>query len=111
MRRNAAFLTAALSFAALAAGCNSPAPPPPPPVAAPSAQTSAAVPEGPGCAGAVARYRAIQDNDLAMGHVDKRVHAQIQKEIAEAQSACAYGDESKAQSLLRASKSRHGYPE
>ena len=35
----------------------------------------------------------------------------IQKEIAEAQSACAYGDEAKAQSLLRASKAKHGYPE
>ena len=46
-----------------------------------------------------------------MGHVNKSVYAQIQKEIAEAQSACALGDEAKAQSLLRASKARHGYPD
>ena len=108
MRRTAAFPTAALFVAALAAGCNSPRPaPPPPPTAAPAAP----LPEGSGCAAATARYRAIQQNDLEMGHVNKSVYAQIQKEIAEAQSACAYGDEAKAQSLLRASKARHGYPE
>jgi hypothetical protein len=106
MRRNAAFRTAALALAALAAGCNSPTPPPPP-VAAPAAP----LPEGSGCAAAIARYRAIQQNDLEMGHVNKSVYGQIQKEIAEAQSACAYGDEAKAQSLLRASKARHGYPD
>ena len=104
MRRSAAFQTAALALAALAAGCNSAAPPPPP-IAAP------AIPEGSGCAAAIARYRAVQENDLAMGHVNKSVYAQIQKEIAEAQSACAYGEEAKAQSLLRASKTRHGYPD
>jgi hypothetical protein len=105
MRRNAAYLTAALFFATLAAGCNSPAPPPPPPpIAAPLA-------EGSGCAASIARYRAVQENDLAMGHVNKSVYAQIQKEIADAQRACALGDEAKAQSLLRASKSRHGYPD
>ncbi len=105
MRRDAASLTAALFLAALAAGCNSPAPPPPPPPATPP------LPEGTGCVASIARYRSVQDNDLAMGHVNKSVHAQIQKEIAEAESACAYGDEAKAQSLLRASKARHGYPE
>ncbi len=105
MRRNAAFPTAAFFLAVLAAGCNSPTPPPPPPIAAP------ALPEGSGCAAAIARYRAVQENDLAMGHVNKSVYAQIQKEIADAQSACALGDEAKAQSLLRASKARHGYPD
>ena len=106
MRRNAAFLTAALFLAAFAAGCNSPTPPPPPPpIAAP------VLPEGTGCAASIARYRAVQENDLAMGHVNKSVYAQIQKEIADAQSACVLGDEAKAQSLLRASKARHGYPD
>jgi len=108
MRRNAVFPTAALVLASLAAGCNSPAPPPPPP---PLAAPVAPAPEGSGCAASIARYRAIQQNDLEMGHVNKSVYAQIQKEIAEAQSACAYGDEAKAQSLLRASKARHGYPD
>jgi hypothetical protein len=106
MRRNAVFLTAALFLAALAAGCNSPTPPPPP-IAAPAAP----LPEGSGCSPSIARYRAVQENDLAMGHVNKSVYAQIQKEIADAQSACVLGEEAKAQSLLRASKSRHGYPD
>jgi len=107
MRRNAVPLTVALCLAALATGCNSPAPPPPPPPAA----AAPPLPQGSGCAASIARYRAVQDNDLAMGHVNKSVHAQIQKEIAEAESACAFGDEAKAQNLLRASKARHGYPE
>jgi hypothetical protein len=68
-----------------------------------------ALPEG-GCAAEIARYRAIQDNDLAAGHVEKGVHAQIQTEIAEAERACSAGDALRAQYLLRASKERHGYP-
>jgi hypothetical protein len=108
MRRTAALPTAALFAAALVAGCNSSRQAPPPP---PAETPAAALPEGSGCAAAIARYRAIQQNDLDMGHVNKSVYAQIQKEIAEAQSACAYGEEAKAQSLLRASKAKHGYPE
>jgi hypothetical protein len=68
-----------------------------------------ALPDG-GCAAEIARYRAIQDNDLAAGHVEKGVHAQIQTEIAEAERACSAGDALRAQYLLRASKERHGYP-
>jgi len=96
-----------LAAGALAA-CNSAAPPPQAPVAA----TPAAVklPEGSGCSGAIARYRSIQDNDLSMGHVNRSVYDQIQKEIGEAESACANGDDAKAQALVRASKARHGYP-
>jgi hypothetical protein len=58
----------------------------------------------------VARYRSVVDNDLAMGHVNTGVHAQISNEIAEAASACSSGQDGRALSLLRASKSRHGYP-
>jgi hypothetical protein len=68
-----------------------------------------AAPDG-GCAAEIARYRAIQDNDLVMGHVEKGVYAQIQTEIAEAERACSAGDALRAQYLLRASKERHGYP-
>jgi hypothetical protein len=45
-----------------------------------------------------------------MGHVNKSVHAQISNEIGEAASACSNGQDGRAISLLRASKSRHGYP-
>lgn len=63
-----------------------------------------------GCGGAVARYQAVVDNDLRMGHVNKSVHAQIQNEISEANGACSSGQDARAVSLIRASKSRHGYP-
>ena len=68
------------------------------------------LPEGTGCAGAVARYQAIMDNDLETGHVNKTVHTAISGEIAGARSACAAGRDSEAQGLIVASKKRHGYP-
>ena len=101
-------------FAIAAAGCNS-APPPQP--AAPQGPGSRSVtpaefklPEGSGCSGSIARYRAIMDNDLAMGHVNQSVYSQIQKEIGEAESACSAGQEARALALVHASKARHGYP-
>jgi hypothetical protein len=63
-----------------------------------------------GCAGDITRFRAIQDNDLAMGHVEKGVYTQIQGELAEADQACTAGDNLRAEGLLRATKARHGYP-
>lgn len=45
-----------------------------------------------------------------MGHVNQGVYNQIQQEISEAESACAAGQDARAQSLLHASKARHGYP-
>ncbi len=63
-----------------------------------------------GCASDIAKFRAIQDNDLAMGHVEKGVYAQIQTEVAEADQACKAGDNLRAQGLLRATKAKHGYP-
>jgi hypothetical protein len=69
-----------------------------------------ALPAGAGCAGAIARYRAVIDNDLAMGHVGQGVHATIGSELAAADATCAAGREGEALALVRASKSRHGYP-
>jgi hypothetical protein len=95
------------------AACNSAAPPPAQTVAPASRGVTPPgfkLPEGAGCTGAIARYRAIQDNDLSMGHVNQGVYAEIQKEIGEAEAACANGDDAKAQALLRVSKARHGYP-
>ena len=68
------------------------------------------MPGGTGCAGDIARYRAVQDNDLAMGHVGKSVYAQIQREIAAAEKVCEAGQEAKATQMIRASQARHGYP-
>lgn len=101
-------------FASAVAGCNS-APPPQP--LAPQGPGSRGVtpegfklPEGSGCSGSIARYHAIMDNDLAMGHVNQGVYNQIQNEIGEAERSCSAGQEARALTLVHASKARHGYP-
>jgi hypothetical protein len=68
------------------------------------------LPEGGGCAGEIARYRAIQDNDLSMGHVARRVYDQIKVEVAAAERECSAGHDAKARAMVIASKKRHGYP-
>ena len=68
------------------------------------------LPEGTGCAGEVARYQAVMDNDLETGHVNAAVHTKISGEIATARSACTAGHDGQARGLVVASKKRHGYP-
>lgn len=100
-------------IAALAlAGCNAAGPAPPPEAGYVSPVTPAGfkLPEGGGCAGDVSRYRAIIDNDLAHGHIAAGVHKTISGEIGQAGAACGGGREGEAASLIRASKTRHGYP-
>ena len=104
--------------ALLLAACNTtPAPYMNPNAIPPSAYTTPGVtpagfrlPEGSGCAVSVARWRAIQDNDLKSGHVSAPVHKQIGGEIAQAEAACSAGRDAEAQSMIVASRKRHGYP-
>ncbi len=109
----------ALSLALLLAlaGCNanraSPEvmiPPLPPQTSLRVTPPGAQLPQGGGCAADIARFRAIQDNDLSMGHVNPDVYKQIQGDLAEADHACSEGDNLRAEGLLRATKTRHGYP-
>jgi hypothetical protein len=67
------------------------------------------MPGGAGCAGEIARYRAVQDNDHASGNVANSVYQQIKREIAAAESVCSAGNDAKAMAMIRASQSRHGY--
>lgn len=67
------------------------------------------MPGGSGCAGEIARYRAVQENDHASGNVAKSVFLQIQREIAAAEQVCSKGNDAKATSMIRASQARHGY--
>jgi hypothetical protein len=67
------------------------------------------MPGGAGCAGEIARYRAVQENDHASGNVAKSVYIQIQREIAAAEKLCAAGQDGKATAMIRASQARHGY--
>jgi hypothetical protein len=105
--------------AALLAGCNSTSAPTSALQPASLQQTGAApgvtpasfrMPEGAGCSGDVARWRAIQDNDLRTGHVSQSVYERIKSEIDSAASACASGREGEASAMVRASRARHGYP-
>jgi hypothetical protein len=103
-------------IAALAlAGCNSSAPPPQ--AVAPQQQARSSItpqnfklPEGAGCSGEIARYRAVIANDHDTGNVNDKVYQQIEGEIASAAAACSAGNDGQAIALVRASKSRHGYP-
>ena len=101
-----------LAACALAA-CNAPAPQ----ASAPPAPGSVAVtppgfqlPEGADCSAKIARYRAVQDNDLSMGHVTQSVYNQIKRETDAAQSVCAAGRDAEAKAMIVASEKRHGYP-
>ena len=68
------------------------------------------LPDGAGCSGAVARWRALQDNDLRTGHVTQSVYDRIKGEIDAAAAVCAAGQDAQAQGMVRASRLRHGYP-
>jgi hypothetical protein len=96
------------------AGCNSagpaPAAAPPAPGSLVVAPSNFQMPQGGGCAGDVARYRAVQDDDLAMGQIAQSVYDQVHKEIAEAAQACSAGRDAEARAMILASRKRHGYP-
>jgi hypothetical protein len=104
-------------LAALAlSACNQSAPTPPP--QPPQERTSASfvtpsgfrLPEGSGCSGDIARFRAVQDNDLATGHVNQSVYDRIKAEVDQAAAACAAGNDAGARGMLSATKRRFGYP-
>ena len=83
------------------------------PASAPSSASvtpsSFRLPEGSGCQGEIARYRAVMSNDLAMGHVNQSVYNRVNGEIGKAEAACAAGRDGEAQRMLHATKARHGY--
>ena len=69
------------------------------------------LPEGSGCAGDIARWKAIQSNDYASGNVNLKVYNQIQNEIDRASAVCQEGRDAEARKLVAASRARHGYPQ
>jgi hypothetical protein len=97
------------------AACNASAPGPLASAPAPTQASGAApaefrLPQGAGCSGAIARWRALQDNDLATGHVARSVYDSIQNDIRQASAACQAGRDAEAVGIVRASRLRHGYP-
>jgi hypothetical protein len=68
------------------------------------------LPEGVGCSGDIARFRAVQDNDLETGHVNKSVYDRIKVEVDQAAAQCAAGNDAGARAALAGTKRRFGYP-
>ncbi len=100
-----------LLFLALAA-CNQTAATPPaaPPGAAPGASPSAVrMPEGAGCAGDIAQFRAVLKNDVDTGNVGQSVYTRAIADLGRAESACAAGRDGEARALVASTKSRYGY--
>lgn len=106
----------ALAFCAvLLSACQtptaSPPPAPPPEQAAPGVTPSTFhMPSGTGCNGEVERFQAVIDNDVAIGHTTKSVHARASADIAQARTLCANGNEAAATGRIRATKAKFGYP-
>ena len=107
-------LVAAALIALAVAACNAPTPqasaPPPAPGTVLVTPQNFQMPEGGDCKAAIARYRAVQDNDLSMGHVAQSVYNQIRREIGAAEGVCAAGRDAEAKTMITASEQRHGYP-
>ncbi|OYU49469.1 MAG: hypothetical protein CFE31_03580 [Rhizobiales bacterium PAR1] len=72
--------------------------------------TNFKLPEGAGCTGDIARFRAIQANDLETGHTTRSVYDQIEAEMKKAEAMCAAGNSGGASAYVRSTKSRFGYP-
>ena len=96
----ALLLTGALALAACNQTASAPAP------AATGVMASSA---STGCKGEIDRYRAVMSNDLAMGHVNQSVYTRVDREIGQAEAACAAGRDAEAVRMISATKARHGY--
>jgi hypothetical protein len=68
------------------------------------------LPEGSGCSSDIARFRAIMDNDLQTGNVNREVHGRVMADLRGPEAACAGGREAEARAALRTVKARYGYP-
>ena len=93
-----------------AAGCNQTVgPPPTPSIIGPRVAPTLRFASAGGCAGEIARYRAMMANDLATGHVAKSVHTRVTAEIDRAAAVCAAGRGVEAARMIEATKARYGY--
>lgn len=117
MRRILALSFTSLALTACQTTAGAPPPPASPPIAQPAPSTPAyvtpasfALPQGAGCSGEIARFRAVIDNDLATGHVAREVHASMVGKLRTPETTCAAGQTARASAELRAVRVRHGYP-
>lgn len=106
----------ALAATVVLGGCNQTSAPQPVPVqpsgvgVSPVTPSSFRLPGGEGCAGELARFRAVMDNDLSTGHTTASVHKRVTDEISGHDARCSAGDQAGALAGLRGTKTRFGYP-
>jgi hypothetical protein len=62
-----------------------------------------------GCAGAIAQFRAVIDNDVKVGHLNKSVHNRIVPDLVRVEATCRAGRDAEATRALTALKGRYGY--
>jgi hypothetical protein len=62
-----------------------------------------------GCAGAIAQFRAVIDNDVKIGHLNKSVHNRIVPDLGRVAETCRAGKDAEAMRALAGLKSRFGY--
>lgn len=67
------------------------------------------MPGGTGCSGEIARYRAVMENDVQIGHLNRSVYDKVTTEIDHAAAACAAGRDAEAVRMVEATKARYGY--
>jgi hypothetical protein len=105
-------LAATLALAACQSTAQAPAPQPVAQGSTPQYVTRPdfRLPEGAGCSGEIARFRAVMDNDLATGHVTRDVHGRVIADLRGPEAACAAGRSGEASGQLTAVKRRYGYP-
>jgi hypothetical protein len=72
------------------------------PLSAPAAAQS-------GCAGAIAQFRTVIDNDVKIGHLNKSVHGRIVPDLGRIAETCRSGKDAEAMRALAGLKSRFGY--
>jgi hypothetical protein len=98
------------AVAAALAGCNQTSSSGPAPAMAAAAATAVSLPEGAACTPRLQRFRAVIENENRVGQVNPSVYRQVDAELTRAEQACAAGRDAEAQSMLAATKARHGYP-
>jgi hypothetical protein len=100
-----------ISAAAVAlAGCNQTSSSGPAPAMAAESAASVSLPAGAACTPRLERFRAVIENENRVGQVNPSVYRQVDAELTRAERACAAGRDAEAESMLAATKARHGYP-
>ena len=100
----------ALALALAACTQTASAPPAPPPGAVPGVTPNTfSMPEGAGCSGEIAQFKAVLRNDADTGNVGQSVYNRAAADLGRAEKACAAGRDGEARSLVASTKSRFGY--